>query len=188
MITFDDGFYNFTDAAAPLLEEFGFPATFYMSTYHCIHQRPILRLTISFLLWRARLKILDPSVFGSQKYPAALDDEGQREKHVAKLLKEARVLSNDRDAQQAWFGPLAASLGIDWENIVRGRILHLMTPEEATNVETATTCEPGLAKADYNPLLLPRNVDTMAQSEVMFESWLSGGAAEILSLKDSRLG
>ena len=49
-------------------------------------------------------------------------------------------------------------------------------------VETATTCEPGLARADHNPLLLPRYVDTMAQSEVMFESWLSG-AAGVLSLK-----
>jgi len=34
----------------------------------------------------------------------------------------------------------------------------------------------GLARAEYGPLLLPRYVDTMAQSEVMFESWLSGAA------------
>jgi peptidoglycan/xylan/chitin deacetylase (PgdA/CDA1 family) len=49
-------------------------------------------------------------------------------------------------------------------------------------VETATTCETGLARGGHDPLLLPRYVDTMAQSEVMFESWLSG-AAEVLSLK-----
>jgi len=248
VITFDDGAYNFIAAAAPLLEEFGFPATVYMSTYHCIHQRPILRLTLSYLLWRARLEVLDPSLFAGQKYPAALNDDTQREKLVAELLTEARVLSNDHEAQLAWLGQLAVRLGIDWENIVKSRILHLMTPEEVIDiarrgfdvqlhthrhrtprersafcsevvenrrilekltgrpavhfcypsgghdppflpwlrdlrVETATTCEPGLARADHNPLLLPRYVDTMAQSEVMFESWLSG-AAGVLSLKN----
>ena len=45
------------------------------------------------------------------------------------------------------------------------------------NVETATTGFVGLASADHDPLLLPRYVDTMAQSEVAFESWLSGAGA-----------
>ena len=247
VITFDDGFYNFIAAAAPLLEEFGFPATVYMSTYHCIHQRPVLKLTLSYLQWRARFKALDPSILAGKKYPAALNEDGQREELVAELLKEARVLSNDRDAQQAWLGQLAATLGLDWKNIVEGRILHLMTPEEVADiarrsfdiqlhthrhrtpreesifraelvenrrvleeltgrsalhfcypsgdhdlvflpwlrdlrVETATTCETGLARAEHDALLLPRYVDTLAQSEVMFESWLSG-AAGVLSLK-----
>jgi peptidoglycan/xylan/chitin deacetylase (PgdA/CDA1 family) len=247
VITFDDGFYNFTAAAAPLLSEFDFPATVYMSTYHCINQRPILRLTLSYLLWCARFKVFDSSSFAGLKYQAELNDDVQRERLVAELLTEARNLSHDRAAQQTWLGQLAASLGIDWENILRSRILHLMTPEEVTHiasrgfdiqlhthrhrtprersafcsevdenrrileelsgrsaihfcypsgdhhpiflpwlrdlrVETATTCETGLARAAHDPLLLPRYVDTMAQSEVMFESWLSG-AAEVLSLK-----
>jgi len=44
-------------------------------------------------------------------------------------------------------------------------------------VETATTCAVGMADSDHDPLLLPRYVDTMAQSEVLFESWLSGARA-----------
>ena len=249
VITFDDGFYNFIAAAEPLLEEFGFPATVYMSTYHCIHQRPILSLTLSYLLWRARLKLLDPSVFAGQQNKAALNDYAQQEKRVAELLAEAGVLSDDHESQQAWLGKFAASLGIDWGNIVRSRILHLMTPEEVADIArrgfdvqlhthrhrtprdrsvfysemdenrrileelsgrpaihfcypsgdhdpiflpwlrdlrvgTATTCEVGLARAAHDPLLLPRYVDTMAQSEVMFESWLSG-AAGLLSLKST---
>src|SRR5437016_2583991 len=32
VLTFDDGFHNFFAAAAPLLEEFGYPATTYVST------------------------------------------------------------------------------------------------------------------------------------------------------------
>ena len=42
------------------------------------------------------------------------------------------------------------------------------------SVATATTCIPRLAKRGDDPLLLPRFIDAMGQSEVTFESWLAG--------------
>ena len=44
-------------------------------------------------------------------------------------------------------------------------------------VESATTCDVGIAKAESNLLLLPRFVDTMTQPDVLFESWCSGAGA-----------
>ena len=44
-------------------------------------------------------------------------------------------------------------------------------------IEYATTCQPGLASADDDPLLLPRLIDTAAQSALAFEAWASGFAA-----------
>jgi len=243
VLTFDDGFYNFFTAAAPLLEEFGYPATNYMSTYYCVHQRPIPLVTIRYLLWRARLQVLAPGALPGQEGSVDLQDPQQREKLAANLFKEAQVLSGDREAQQAWLGDIATRLGIDWDNIVRSRLFHLMTAAEVTDiarrgfdvqlhthrhrtpreksaffhevienrrileemtgqpathfcypsgdvdpvflpwlreleVETATTTAiAGMATAEHEPLLLPRFVDTMAQSEVLFESWLSGAGA-----------
>ena len=43
-------------------------------------------------------------------------------------------------------------------------------------VKYATTCIPELASRESDPLLLPRLVDTMPQSQLAFESWLSGFA------------
>lgn len=48
---------------------------------------------------------------------------------------------------------------------------------EHEQVESATTCDPGLASSRTSPLLLPRFVDTQNVSDVRFEAWLSGLAA-----------
>jgi peptidoglycan/xylan/chitin deacetylase (PgdA/CDA1 family) len=41
-------------------------------------------------------------------------------------------------------------------------------------VRSGTTCEPGLASADEDPLLMPRFLDHSNVSAVEFEAWLSG--------------
>jgi peptidoglycan/xylan/chitin deacetylase (PgdA/CDA1 family) len=242
-LTFDDGFHNFYAAAVPLLEEFGFPATNYVSSYYCVHQYPIPILSLRYLLWCARLQVLAPGVLPGQGGPVDLQDPQQREKLAASLHKDVQALAGGQGAQQTWLGEVATRLGIDWDNIVRSRILHLMTPAEITDiarrgfdvqlhthrhrvprekaaffhevlenrrileelagrpathfcypsgdvdpvflpwlrelkVETATTTNVAdLAGAGHDPLLLPRFVDTMAQSEAVFESWVSGAGA-----------
>jgi peptidoglycan/xylan/chitin deacetylase (PgdA/CDA1 family) len=242
VLTFDDGFHNFYAAAAPLLEEFGYPATNYVSTYHCVHQRPVVGLTLRYVLWRARARRLASGTLPGQDEAMALESPQQREWLAARMLEATQALAAEPQAQQAWLGDVAARLGVDWESIVRGRLFHLMTTVEVADVarrgvdvqlhthrhrtprdesafrgevlenrriledlagrparhfcypsgnvepaflpwlrdlevETATTCRAGMAKAEHDPLLLPRYVDTLAQSEVMFESWLSGTGA-----------
>jgi peptidoglycan/xylan/chitin deacetylase (PgdA/CDA1 family) len=48
---------------------------------------------------------------------------------------------------------------------------------EGEHIESATTCDPGLASAHSSALLLPRFVDTQNVPAVRFEAWLSGAAA-----------
>ena len=53
-------------------------------------------------------------------------------------------------------------------------------------IMTATTCEPDLASASLDPLLLPRYVDTAVQTESEFEAWLSGAGSLLTRIRFSR--
>lgn len=46
----------------------------------------------------------------------------------------------------------------------------------ALGVESATTCVPGIATRESDPMLLPRFIDTTSISDTTFEAWLSGVA------------
>ena len=49
-VTIDDGFFNTKQVAHPLLSEFGFPYTVYVTTYYCEHGSPIFRLAVQYVL------------------------------------------------------------------------------------------------------------------------------------------
>jgi peptidoglycan/xylan/chitin deacetylase (PgdA/CDA1 family) len=134
VLTFDDGFHNFFKAAVPLLEEFGYPATNYLSSYYCVHQRPIVGLTLRYLLWRSRLHALAPGVLPGQDERVELRCSQERATLAATLVSRAELLSGDHDAQVALLGDVATRLGIDWEHIVRSRLFHLMSAAEVAGV------------------------------------------------------
>lgn len=250
VLTFDDGYHDFHSYAVPLLEEFGYPATNYVSTYYCVHQRPIPTITLRYLLWRARGMVLEAGFLEGQDKAVDLGDVLQRDLLAAALLCSERVLAGGAEAQDALLEEVASRLRVDLGFATRNRLFHLMTPEEVSDVAgrgfdiqlhthrhqvprgkteffseitenrrvledatgrpakhfcypsgdvdqrflawlrelgiatATTTVVPGMARDDDDPLLLPRYVDTMAVSETLFRSWLSGASA-ILKHRDS---
>jgi peptidoglycan/xylan/chitin deacetylase (PgdA/CDA1 family) len=242
-LTFDDGFFNFLVAAVPILKEFGFPATNYVSTYFCEHQQPIPGLTLRYLLWSCRSRTLAPNTVPCQPEIVDLTAAINREKLARNLVSHVEA-QKDRKARFSALEELSQQLRADWQSILDTRIFHLMTPGEigetasrgfdiqlhthrhrtprieadfrseietnrqilepitrqpavhfcypsgdvdpkflpwlqSMGVTSATTGVAGLASATENVLLLPRYVDTMLQSELMFESRISGLQTEL---------
>ena len=57
-LTFDDGTRDFIQAGLPLLREFGYPATVYVTTYYAEKQVPVFRMACRYLLWVGRGKTI----------------------------------------------------------------------------------------------------------------------------------
>ena len=247
VLTFDDGGYDFYVRAYPLLREYGFPATVYLSTYYSQCRVPIFPLFCSYLLWKHGGRVRGVKVPG---LPASLDltAESKRRDRLEDLTGYARVRHLRDEQKQSLARVLAEALGLDHEVLIRKRVVQLMNAEEVaelagegvdfqlhthrhrspvaetdyrkeirenrnairrmTGVDpthfcypsgcvrpefegwlasegifSATTCRPGMTRADMNPFRLPRLVDHAGLSAVEFESWLTG-CAEILPGRD----
>ncbi len=133
-ITFDDGMFDFRERAWPVLREFGFPATVYQTTYYTDFNRPIPRLTCSYLLWKARAgKLCLPEVEGLEE-PAALAERDSRER-ILKLLDAhmaKHTLSGAGKDELA--ARVAGALGFDYDPFRKTRVLHCMTADEVAAV------------------------------------------------------
>ncbi len=238
-ITFDDGTYDFYTQAYPLLREFDYPATLYLTTFYSQINRPVFNVMCSYLLWKGREKSIDLRLLTGRDVRIDLSSEevgASVMKEIVRFTDEKKLCAEEKDALA---GSLAKQLSVDYGNLCKKRILHLMQPDEIktlategvdiqlhthrhrtpmnrelflreiednrqsiremtgkspshfcypsgvwdqaflpwleeAGIESATTCEFGLASRSSNPFLLPRLVDVSALSPIEFESWLTG--------------
>jgi peptidoglycan/xylan/chitin deacetylase (PgdA/CDA1 family) len=133
-ITFDDGLYDFYVNALPLLREYRVPATLYLSTWYCTYQRPVFDPVISYMLWLGRGRTLDLSGIlvngGTELVP---HDDAARSLLQRRFLVDAAGWSGSQKDAIAQL--VAQRLGIDYQEILQRRILHLMTGSELRSLD-----------------------------------------------------
>jgi len=127
-VTFDDGCYDFHERALPIIREFAVPVTLYFSTYYSYFNRPIFDLALDYVLWKARGRAL--TLPGVLSRPLRLDDAGRR---AATHLLRSHAHEEDLSAEEKdeVLRGVAAACSVDYAEICRKRILHVMTPAEA---------------------------------------------------------
>src|ERR1044072_1519428 len=243
-ITFDDGSHDFYSRAFPLLQEFGYPATLYLTTFYSELKRPVFDLLCPYLLWKGRTQKIDLEALTGSGPQFDLAMEQARADVAARIFqfaKEQKLSAQDKDELAR---SLAVQLKLDYDQLHDQRVLQLLSPDEVkmlardgadiqlhthrhrtpmdrqlflreiednrksihemtgkiashfcypsgvwdraflpwlkeAGVDSATTCEFGLASQNSNPLLLPRLVDVSALSPIEFESWLTGVSAAL---------
>jgi peptidoglycan/xylan/chitin deacetylase (PgdA/CDA1 family) len=241
VITFDDGLFDFYARAWPLLQEFQFPATVYLTTFYSEYNRPIFRLVCDYMMWQKRGALIEckhdaPGITSTTidlRTPESRSNELSKLDEFAKT-NELSALDKDCLAQD-----FARRIGADWQAILNDRLLHIMNPSEACElarsgldlqlhthrhrtpqdealfrrelddnatrlqsltghkpshfcypsgvlysgypawlrrwgVESAVTCELGVAEARTDAMMLPRLCDHAELTAVEFEAWLSG--------------
>ena len=127
VITFDDGFNDFAVHALPVLKEFGFPASLYLTTYHVDDQHPHYNLTVSYLLWKAHRsgrRLPNGTPIGTQ-----VEAELAAQAMVRDAIEEGLTTAEkDNRARE-----LANLLEYDYDVIRGRRMLSLMTADQVKN-------------------------------------------------------
>jgi hypothetical protein len=133
-LTFDDGFHDFRERACPVLKEFGFPATVYLTTYYSVNQYPVFNIFFAYLLWKARHSTVDLSGIVPETGPQNLGSKPERDAvHAALLSRVTREkLTNGQQSDIA--RNVAEQAGLDYDRLCKMRILHIMPPDEVAEL------------------------------------------------------
>jgi peptidoglycan/xylan/chitin deacetylase (PgdA/CDA1 family) len=133
-ITFDDGGYDFYTQAYPLLRKYGFPVTVYQTSYYSVLQRPIFNLICSYMLWIKRGLVLNQGKEIGFEAPLDLRTEESRQQIIFKLVKRSEQEDLTGQEKDALASRLAAILDIDYDELVRKRIVQLMNSSEVAEM------------------------------------------------------
>lgn len=136
-ITFDDGTSDFYRRAFPLLREFEFPVTLYLTTFYSNYQRPVFDLMCSYLLWKGRNATLDLKKVTGQDLQIDLRSVASQEAALRELqvfVREQRMSAREKDAFAA---SLAVHIQVDYDALIEQRVMHNLTSDEVGRLAAA---------------------------------------------------
>jgi hypothetical protein len=130
VLTFDDGSYDFYKIAWPILKEFRYPATLYLTTYYVDHPYPVPPGIWGYLLWKARGSVVNAHELFGQDIILNLKDELGRTaalRQVCSFAKSEKLSGLQKNLLSA---KLAQIVGVDFGALCSSRILHAVNAEE----------------------------------------------------------
>jgi peptidoglycan/xylan/chitin deacetylase (PgdA/CDA1 family) len=136
-LTFDDGNFDFYARALPLLKAYQFPATVYLTTYYCETNLPIFPLVVSYVLWKKQgLEFTLPLGSHGDVKLDTLSAEGRRRAQQS-LVRFAHAEAMSASEKDALAERLADTIGVDYAEIRRKRLMHIMNAKEVGEVAEA---------------------------------------------------
>jgi peptidoglycan/xylan/chitin deacetylase (PgdA/CDA1 family) len=135
VITIDDGWHGIYRYAVPVLQEFGYPATVYLTTYYVEHQLPVLNVLFRYMCWRTgatRLK-LDEDVAAEDELDLTSRSARWATAATISALADQLVPAERMD----FAARIASQLEIDFAEIMDRKTFHLMSRPELESLRAA---------------------------------------------------
>jgi len=130
-LTFDDGITDFQSVALPLLQEFGFPATVYVTSYYSGKEVPVFRLASRYLLWKGRdREISGVDLVGPVSHRLNLRSPHVRSAVALELEEFVRASGGGIEREMATLRLIAERVGADFDELLRSRRLRIMSAEQ----------------------------------------------------------
>ena len=133
-LTFDYGFADFYHRAFPIINDFGFPVTLYLTTYYSYYNRPVFDLICAYLLWRGRARTLQTREFTGEEASVNLATTEAQEAVLKKIRDFAAIQNLSAPEKDARAAALAAHLSVDYDELLQRRVIHNVTPAEAKDL------------------------------------------------------
>ncbi len=130
VITFDDGHSDFQEKAFPLIKEFDFPVTLYLTTFYSEYNRPVFDVMCAYLLWKGRNETLNLKFLTGRDASLDLASDASRESARHQLLEFARVQKLSAEDKDTLAASLAKNLKVDYAALLERRALHVVTPDQ----------------------------------------------------------
>lgn len=131
VITIDDGFRSTLDIAAPILRDYGYPSTLYVTSYYTGKDNPIFKLCVQYLGWK----------YGEDKVhrmfvkllPSEL--QGEHEEEPFKQIIDIAQKELNHEQHINICRELSEGLGFDYDELISEGRLNLLNSDQLRELE-----------------------------------------------------
>jgi peptidoglycan/xylan/chitin deacetylase (PgdA/CDA1 family) len=130
-LTFDDGYYNFLVRAYPRLRQYRFPATVYLNTLGCEHGLPLVRIGLSYVMWKSgRTQLEGHGLPGLENRTYTFETPDARTSLAVTIHDALLAAGAEAPEQNAVLRDVATRVAVNYDPLVSDRVLTLMNPPE----------------------------------------------------------
>ena len=132
VITIDDGYFSVLKEAAPILKEYEYPSTLYLTSYYFDKNCPVFTLAVGYMFWKSRITTADFSELGisNLKSYTTCKMTAENKRKVSIIIKEYGQALDGNEKRINLLKKLGQVLEIDYEQLNQSRIVNLVTKDE----------------------------------------------------------
>ena len=135
-ITIDDGFYSTLSEAAPAMKTYEFPSMLYVTSYYMQKQVPVFQLAVQYVFWKTDLSSeAIASAVHALSIPAVTNNITEPDSLCDAISDYGEVHCDGEESRQVLLRQLYKALQVDYDSLVAGRMLSMVSEEELWELE-----------------------------------------------------